>query len=58
MSRENYRSIGAIMGLVVGILLMLGLRQGGVIPGAIFGAGGALIGGILGERVHAIVNGK
>ena len=58
MSRESFRSIGAILGLVVGVVLMLALRQGGVIPGAIFGAGGALAGGILGERFHALVNRK
>lgn len=58
MSREIYRSIGAIIGLVIGFTMMKLAGQGGVLPGAIFGAGGALAGGMIGERVHALRNGK
>ena len=58
MSRESYRSIGAVIGLVIGFALMKLAGQSGVMPGAIFGAGGALAGGIIGERVHAKRNGK
>ncbi|MCA9138575.1 MAG: hypothetical protein KDB00_17510 [Planctomycetales bacterium] len=58
MSRDNYRSIGAITGLALGITLMISLGKHGVIPGAIFGAGGALAGGVLGERIHGILNRK
>ena len=58
MSRDSYRSVGAIIGLVLGIVLMTSTGQGGVLPGAIFGAGGALAGGILGEKVHALRNRK
>jgi len=58
MRRESYRSIGAIIGLAVGFALMKLVGQSGVMPGAIFGAGGALAGGIVGERVHAMRNGK
>ena len=58
MRRESYRSIGAIIGLAVGFALMKLVGQSGVMPGAIFGAGGALAGGIAGERVHAMRNGK
>jgi uncharacterized membrane protein YeaQ/YmgE (transglycosylase-associated protein family) len=54
MSRDGARSVGAITGLVVGLLVMRSLDQGGVLAGAIFGAGGTLVGGILGERVHAL----
>lgn len=58
MSRENYRSIGAILGLATGLAMMTLVGQSGVVPGAIFGAGGALAGGILGEQVHSIWNRK
>jgi hypothetical protein len=54
MSREGYRSVGAIIGLMIGFSLMKLTGQSGVLPGALFGAGGALAGGILGERVHAM----
>ncbi len=58
MSREGYRSVGAILGLGLGIALMTLLGQSGVLPGAIFGAGGALAGGILGEKTHGLRNRK
>ena len=58
MTRDNYRSIGAIAGLILGLVLMRSLGQGGVLFGAIFGAGGALVGGILGEQFHGIRHGK
>ncbi|QDV46692.1 hypothetical protein Enr13x_66010 [Stieleria neptunia] len=58
MSRDSYRSVGAIVGLGLGIGLMLMAGQGGVLPGAIFGAGGAMAGGILGEKIHAMRQGK
>lgn len=58
MSRESYRSIGAIIGLVIGFALMKLAGQGDIVAGAIFGAGGALSGGIIGERVHAMRNQK
>ncbi|MCS7470460.1 hypothetical protein NZK35_27735 [Stieleria sp. ICT_E10.1] len=58
MSRESYRSVGAIVGLGLGIALMVMAGQGGVLPGAIFGAGGALAGGILGEKIHAMRHGN
>ncbi len=59
MSRERCRSIGAVIGLAIGIGLMYFVfAMQGVLPGAIFGAGGALLGGITGERVHLIRNRK
>ena len=58
MSRDRYRSIGAILGLIVGLLLMVLAGQGGVLGGATFGAGGTLAGGIIGEKVHALRNDK
>lgn len=51
MSEQIYRSLFAILGLVLGILLMVALDFGGMVPGAIFGAGGAVLGGIAGERI-------
>lgn len=57
MSRDIYRRIGAIGGLVLGIILMRmlvqsGMFDSGIIPMAIFGAGGTVIGGILAERFY------
>ncbi|MEM9643740.1 MAG: hypothetical protein AAF989_02005 [Planctomycetota bacterium] len=52
MTRDNYRTIGAITGLVIGIALMLLLGQGGLIASAIFGAGGCVLGGVTGEKFH------
>lgn len=51
MTEQGYRSIFAILGLVLGLGLMVLLGLGGMIPGAVFGAGGAVVGGITGERV-------
>lgn len=51
MNEQLYRSLFAILGLVLGMLLMVGLGFGGLVPGAIFGAGGAVLGGITGERI-------
>lgn len=53
MTQEAYRSIGAIAGLIIGIALMLALGYGGMIPGFLFGAGGAVAGGISGEKIYA-----
>ena len=51
MTEQGYRSLFAILGLVLGLGLMTLLGLGGMIPGAVFGAGGAVVGGITGERV-------
>lgn len=58
MNRDLYRRIGAISGLVIGILVMrmlvqAGAFQSGILPMAIFGAGGTVVGGMSGERLHA-----
>ena len=52
ITRETFRSIGAITGLVVGFTVMKLIGQGGVLAGLVFGAGGALIGGIVGEQIY------
>ncbi|TWT73887.1 hypothetical protein [Allorhodopirellula solitaria] len=49
--RDTYRSVGAIVGLALGLALMWLLGLGGMVPAAIFGAGGAVIGGMSGERL-------
>ncbi|QDS96161.1 hypothetical protein FF011L_49690 [Roseimaritima multifibrata] len=51
MSEQNYRTIGAISGLVLGMVAMRVLGFGGMIPGAVFGAGGAVLGAMAAERV-------
>ena len=50
-SEQAYRSVFAILGLVVGLGVMVLLGMGCMIPGAVFGAGGAVLGGMLGERI-------
>ena len=51
MSREAGRSIGALAGLAMGVAMMWAFGYGGVIPLFLFGAGGAIVGGIAGERM-------
>ena len=51
MSEQGYRSLFAVVGLILGILLMVGLGRGGMIWGFIFGAGGATLGGMFGETL-------
>ncbi|KLU06593.1 putative signal peptide and transmembrane protein [Rhodopirellula islandica] len=51
MSRDNYRTVGAIVGLALGIGAMFLFGMSGIVPGAMFGAGGCVIGGIAGEQI-------
>ena len=58
MKQETYRSIGAILGLLVGVAAIMVLSSsvtltgsGALIAGFCFGAGGCVAGGIIGERV-------
>ncbi len=51
MSREAGRSIGALAGLAIGAAMMWALGYGGVIPLFLFGAGGTMVGGMIGERM-------
>ncbi|EMB16789.1 MULTISPECIES: hypothetical protein [Rhodopirellula] len=51
MSRDNYRTIGAIVGLALGIGVMFLFGMSGIVAGAAFGAGGCVIGGIAGEQI-------
>ncbi|MEO1525676.1 MAG: hypothetical protein AAFX06_09575 [Planctomycetota bacterium] len=58
MTEQGYRSVGAITGLVVGLALMRVVGQGGLVATFCFGAGGAVVGGMLGERIHDQRGGK
>ncbi len=53
MTEDSSRSIGAIVGLVMGLGLMVLMQFGGMIPGAVLGAGGAVAGGIAGEKLYS-----
>ncbi|TWT83144.1 hypothetical protein CA13_46070 [Planctomycetes bacterium CA13] len=53
MNRDNYRSIGAIIGITLGVTVMFALSFGGLVAGFFFGAGGAVLGGMSGERIFA-----
>ena len=50
MTKETRRSIGAITGLTAGLTAMWLLGMEGLIPAFIFGAGGAVAGGMTGEK--------
>lgn len=52
MTRDATRTIGAISGLVIGLGSMTFLGMGGLVTSACFGAGGSVIGGMLGERFY------
>ncbi len=53
MSEEIYRSVGSIVGLVLGIVLMRSLGFGGIVSGALYGAGGCVAGAVLAEKLYA-----
>ena len=53
MTENACRSIGSITGLVLGLTLMFALGLTGMVAGALFGAGGAVAGGISGEKFYA-----
>jgi len=53
MTEDNYRTLCSILGLLIGLGIMFTAGWGGMIPGAIFGAGGAVAGGIVGEKLFA-----
>lgn len=52
MKRETFRMIGAITGLLTGFAMMYLLGMDGLVPAAVFGAGGCVLGGIGGEQVY------
>lgn len=52
MTLQTYRSIGALIGLAIGIGVMLTLGIRGIIPSAIFGAGGCVAGGVTAEQIY------
>jgi uncharacterized protein YcfJ len=52
-SKDKYRSAGAIIGLVIGFLLVYALGRPHIAIQAILGAGGAVLGGMSGESLFA-----
>jgi len=56
MTKETYRSIGAISGMTIGVFAMWLFQFGGLVPGFFFGAGGAVLGGMSGEWLFARMN--
>jgi hypothetical protein len=53
MSEDSCRSIGAIIGLALGIVLMRVLDLSGMVAAALFGAGGCVAGAVTAEKLHA-----
>ena len=53
MSQENYRTICSITGLAIGVALMIIFGFEGLVPGFFFGAGGAVVGGMIGDVLFA-----
>jgi outer membrane lipoprotein SlyB len=54
MTRDTYRTIGALGGLAVGVMLTITLSYGGqLVPSALLGAGGCVAGAMIAERLHA-----
>ena len=51
MNKDTRRSIGAIIGLTLGLTMMWLLGMRGLVPAFIFGAGGAVAGGMTGEKL-------
>lgn len=58
MTESAYRSIGSILGLTTGIVLMVAFGFSGIIPGALFGAGGCVAGAITAEKLYAWIKHK
>jgi len=53
MTRETYRTIGALLGLGAGIAVTVGFGfTGQLIPSALFGAGGCVAGAVTAEKLH------
>ena len=53
MTKDASRSIGAIAGLCLGIALMMAIGFHDMVSSALFGAGGAVAGGVTGEKIFA-----
>ncbi len=51
MSEQAMRSTFAVLGLAFAMALMVYLERGGILWGFVFGAGGAVLGGMLGETL-------
>lgn len=54
MTRDTYRTIGALTGLAIGVLLTVAFGYSGqIIPSALLGAGGCVAGAVIAERLHS-----
>lgn len=51
VARETARSLGAVIGLSLGFLIMWAVGLSGLVAAFCFGAGGAVLGGMTGERL-------
>lgn len=52
MTEQSFRTIGALAGLAAGVGLMIAFGYRGVMPSAIFGATGCVLGAMAAERIH------
>ncbi len=53
MTEQSYRTIGSLLGLAIGIALMYLFDLRGIVPSALFGAGGCVTGAITAEKFYA-----
>ncbi len=53
MNKDRYRTIGALLGLAAGVGLMRVIGIAGIIPAAVFWAGGCVAGAIAAEKLYA-----
>jgi len=51
VARETARSLGAVIGLSLGFLIMWAVGLSGLVAAFCFGVGGAVLGGMTGERL-------
>lgn len=52
VSKETARRIGAVSGLVLGIIVMRFLGYAGILPAGLFGATFCVMGAIAAEQIH------
>ncbi len=51
ISKDTARRIGAIAGLIIGILVMRATGYSGIMASAVFGASFCVVGAMIGERI-------
>lgn len=55
---KHIHQAGMLLGLIVGVACIFGLKIGGAIPGALIGLGGVVIGGLIAKPIALSVNEK